>query len=96
MTADFATFRFEAEEVLRTTLPDPRDAEWIAELMESIARRFLAGQKIPSRHAADLLDKQARAAELIHLGATVVAERQVCSRSQAYRRAQKHRTRKVA
>ena len=96
MTADLLAFRSLLEAELRAVLPDPRDAGWLSILFLSLLRENLAGQKIPSRYALNLAEAEARAAELLPLGAAVVAERGGCHRSTAYRRASRFRLHKIA
>ncbi len=98
--ADMKAFRAEVIEALCRANIDPRNAEWMADLFLAKLRFSLAGKRIPTMLAGKriptmkwftLQDKEAEAAKLIHLGAATVAERLGCSRSQAYRRAKRHR-----
>ena len=89
--ADMKAFRAEVIEALCRANIDPRNAEWMADLFLAKLRFSLAGKRIPTMKWFTLQDKEAEAAKLIHLGAATVAERLGCSRSQAYRRAKRHR-----
>ncbi len=94
--ADLVAFRVVLLVFFRQVLPDPRQAEWVVDEVMARQRRELAGQTIPSRHALDLADAQARAAELLPLGASIAAQRQGVSRSTIYRRVHSHLARKAA
>ena len=93
--ADLLVFGSMLEAKLYSSLPDPRDAKWLAVLMLTLVREKLAGQTIPSQYAFVLADKEARAAELLPQGAAVASVRIGCSRSSVYRRAAHHKS-KVA
>ena len=92
--ADLEAYRKAMEDTLRRVLHDPRDtdpAEWIADLALDMIRLNLAGKQIPPTAWFIREAEKARAAELIHLGASVAAERLGCNRATVYRRAAKHR-----
>lgn len=85
--ADLVAFRAVLVTTLRRSLPDPRDAEWLADLSMATQRQELAGQTIPTREAFDLADAKARAAELLRQGvpAAIIARRVNLDKSTIYR-----------
>lgn len=85
--ADLVAFRAVLVTTLRRALPDPRDAEWLADLYMKVQRQELTGQTIPSRKAFDLADAKARAAELLRQGvpAAIVARRVNLHKSTVHR-----------
>ncbi len=89
--ADLPAFRRLVEDALCGAGMDPRQARWITDLLQSMIKQHLPGKRIPSTSWFILQDNRAAAAALIHLGGTVAAKRLGCSRSQAYRRAKRHR-----
>lgn len=96
MKADLIAFRTKAEESLCSVLPDPNAAPWLANYVLALIREHLAGQRIPSLAEIDLAENEARAAELLPLGASVAAQRQKVHRSTIYRRVHRYRARSAA